>query len=45
VTTADGTRLSTRQPDGYFRMMSDFIRDGRLQSSYGTATLHTVDAR
>jgi pimeloyl-ACP methyl ester carboxylesterase len=45
VTAADGTRLSTRQPDGYFRMMSDFIRDGRLQSSYGTATLHTVDAR
>jgi pimeloyl-ACP methyl ester carboxylesterase len=38
-TAADGTRLSTRQPDGYFRMMCDFIRDGRLQPPYGTASL------
>ena len=38
-TTADGTRLSTRQPGGYFRMMCDFIREGRLQPPYGTASL------
>lgn len=31
----DGTRLSTRQPEGYFRMMVDFARDGRLHSAYG----------
>jgi uncharacterized protein len=31
----DGTRLDTRQPEGYFRMMVDFIRDGRLHGSYG----------
>jgi pimeloyl-ACP methyl ester carboxylesterase len=42
-TQADGTRLSTRQPDGYFRMMCDFIRDGRLRPPYGTATLSGAD--
>jgi uncharacterized protein len=31
----DGTRVSTRQPEGYFKMMMDFIRDGRLHGSYG----------
>jgi uncharacterized protein len=31
----DGTRLDTRQPEGYFRMMVDFIRDVRLSGSYG----------
>ena len=31
----DGTRLSTRQPEGYFKMMADFIRDRRLHGSYG----------
>jgi uncharacterized protein len=31
----DGTRLWTRQPEGYFRMMVDFIRDRRLHGSYG----------
>ncbi|MGC1907963.1 MAG: alpha/beta fold hydrolase [Candidatus Acidiferrum sp.] len=31
----DGTRLSTRQPESYFRMMVDFVRDGRLHGSYG----------
>jgi hypothetical protein len=41
-TGADGTRLSTRQPDGYFRMMVDFIRAGRLQPPYGTASLSGV---
>lgn len=37
-TGQDGTRVSTRNPDGYFAMMRDFIRDGRLKKSdYGTA--------
>jgi uncharacterized protein len=31
----DGTRHDTRQPEGYFRMMVDFVRDGRLRGSYG----------
>jgi uncharacterized protein len=31
----DGTRLSTRQPAGYFKMMVDFFHDGRLHGSYG----------
>jgi hypothetical protein len=35
----DGERLSTRQPDGYFRMMCDFIRSGRIGSRYGTARI------
>lgn len=40
-TTADGTRLSTRNPDGYFAMMRDFIRDGRLgeRDATGAATI------
>ncbi len=36
-TDKDGKRVSTRNPDGYFRMMRDFIIDGRLKSKYGTA--------
>ena len=31
----DGTRLPTRQPEGYFRMIVDFVRDGRLHGAYG----------
>jgi|HubBroStandDraft_5_1064220.scaffolds.fasta_scaffold30048_2 pimeloyl-ACP methyl ester carboxylesterase len=38
-TAADGTRLSTRQPDGYLRMMEDFIRHGSLERAYGTAVI------
>jgi pimeloyl-ACP methyl ester carboxylesterase len=38
-TTADGTRLSTRQPDGYFRLMSDFILGRSLKTAYGTAAV------
>ncbi|MET4726999.1 pimeloyl-ACP methyl ester carboxylesterase [Lysobacter enzymogenes] len=38
-TAADGERLSTRQPDGYFRLMADFIRGERLQPRYGQASL------
>lgn len=38
-TAPDGTRLSTRQPDGYFQMMRDFIVEGRIGSGYGTARI------
>jgi hypothetical protein len=31
----DGERLSTRQPEGYFRMMRDFILSRRLRGDYG----------
>jgi len=34
-TAADGERVSTRNPEGYFKMMRDFIRDGRIEGSYG----------
>jgi uncharacterized protein len=38
-TDKDGERLSTRYAGGYFTMMSDFIRDGRLKGPYGDAQL------
>jgi pimeloyl-ACP methyl ester carboxylesterase len=34
-TKADGERINTRNSDGYFAMMRDFARDGRLHGSYG----------
>jgi len=40
-TAADGTRISTRNPDGYFAMMRDFIQQGRLQRHYGSSVIHT----
>jgi hypothetical protein len=36
-TAADGSRISTRYASGYFGMICDFARDGRLQGSYGGA--------
>jgi pimeloyl-ACP methyl ester carboxylesterase len=39
-TKADGTRVSTRNPDGYFAMMRDFIRNGRLENHYGSSTIN-----
>lgn len=39
-TKKDGTRVDTRNPDGYFAMMRDFILSGRLQANYGDAVLH-----
>ncbi|MCW4455684.1 alpha/beta hydrolase [Flavobacterium sp. MXW15] len=36
-TAANGERVSTRQPDGYFRLMADFILGRSLQPRYGTA--------
>ncbi|MEP7243684.1 MAG: alpha/beta hydrolase [Gammaproteobacteria bacterium] len=38
-TLPDGTRASTRNPDGYFNMMRDFIRNGRLQAHYGSSVI------
>jgi pimeloyl-ACP methyl ester carboxylesterase len=42
-TKPDGTRVSTRNPDGYFALMRDFILDRRLRARYGSATF--VDAK
>ncbi|MBS0431723.1 MAG: alpha/beta hydrolase [Proteobacteria bacterium] len=37
---ADGSRVSTRNPEGYFAMMRDFILRGRVdKQSYGTAAI------
>ena len=36
---ADGTRVSTRYAPGYFDMMRDFIRTGRLSGAYGDAEI------
>jgi uncharacterized protein len=38
-TGTDGSRISTRYASGYFRMIRDFARDGRLRGSYGDAEL------
>ncbi|THD61332.1 prolyl oligopeptidase family serine peptidase [Phenylobacterium sp.] len=36
---AKGERLSTRFAPGYFQMMADFIRDGRVGKRYGDAAI------
>jgi len=41
-TAANGERLSTRQSNGYFRMMRDFILGRTLEPQYGTAILTRV---
>jgi uncharacterized protein len=38
-TQADGTRLSTRYAPGYFAMLRDFARLGRLPGTYGDAEI------
>ena len=38
-TKPDGERVTTRNADGYFAMMRDFARDGRLQGSYGASVV------
>jgi pimeloyl-ACP methyl ester carboxylesterase len=38
-TQADGERVSTRQPDGYFQMMQDFIEGRPPAKGYGSAEL------
>lgn len=37
--SASGARVSTRFAPGYFAMMRDFIRDGRLGAAYGAAAI------
>ena len=36
---AKGERVSTRFSAGYFKMMADFIRDGRIDGPYGKAEI------
>jgi uncharacterized protein len=36
---AKGERVSTRFAPGYFQMMADFIRDGRIRGHYGNAQI------
>lgn len=38
-TQPDGTRLSTRHPDGYMRLMVDFVRGSPPKQAYGNAVL------
>jgi hypothetical protein len=40
-TAADGSRLDTHNPEGYFAMMRDFILNGQLGSqTYGSSTIY-----
>jgi pimeloyl-ACP methyl ester carboxylesterase len=43
-TKPDGTRVDTRNPEGYFAMMRDFILSGRLHGNYGRAVRHGATA-
>jgi pimeloyl-ACP methyl ester carboxylesterase len=43
-TKPDGTRVDTRNPEGYFGMMRDFILSGRLHGGYGHAVLHVTQS-
>jgi uncharacterized protein len=38
-TKPDGSRLSKRNPDGYFAMMRDFICNGRIGEHYGASVI------
>jgi pimeloyl-ACP methyl ester carboxylesterase len=38
-TTASGERISTRYAPGYYAMIRDFARDGRLHGNYGDTAL------
>jgi pimeloyl-ACP methyl ester carboxylesterase len=38
-TKPDGERVSTRFSPGYFQMMRDFARDGRLSGAYGRSAI------
>lgn len=37
---ADGEQISTRQPEGYFAMMRDFIERDRIGSAYGNSVIY-----
>lgn len=41
---ADGTRVSTRAPEGYLPLMRDFILTGRIDTEYGARIVHHVTA-
>jgi hypothetical protein len=41
-TKSDGERVSTRNSDGYFAMMRDFIRDRQTNGPYGNSVLITA---
>jgi uncharacterized protein len=41
-TRPDGTRVDTRNPDGYFDMMRDYILNGKLNGPYGSADVHAA---
>jgi hypothetical protein len=43
--SAKGERISTRYVPGYFQMMADFIRDGRIGDHYGKAEITQPRAR
>lgn len=40
-----GERVSTRYADGYYAMLRDYIRDGRLGEHYGASTIRLPGAR
>jgi hypothetical protein len=44
-TAADGSRISTRYVAGYFRMIRDFARDGKLNGTYGDAEVTTAPGK
>jgi pimeloyl-ACP methyl ester carboxylesterase len=44
-TKSDGERVSTRNSDGYFAMMRDFIRDRQTNGPYGNSVLITAQKK
>ncbi|TYT27006.1 alpha/beta hydrolase [Luteimonas viscosa] len=44
--TADGDRVSTRNPEGYLRLLADFIRDGQVRTylDYGASVSVSTSA-
>jgi len=44
IAAGSGERLSTRYAPGYFAMMRDFARDGRLKGVYGDASFAVFSA-
>ena len=43
-TAPDGKRADTRNSDGYFTMMRDFIVNGKMSGAYGNSTIVTAHA-
>lgn len=44
-TSADGARTSTRYASGYFRLMADYARDGKVGGPYGAARIRGASTR